>query len=146
MATLESLIARVRGWYAEYWERELLPASTADIERACDWAEERFGAPIPVDLIAFWRLADGCGMNGIMLEGPESVVDTTELYVDEFPEYLMIGSYEDIAFYTYNMVERQFQTLELFNFDDGPKKVYPDFEDLLEMAVGVMAGEEWNEW
>lgn len=146
MATVESLIAQVRQRYWENWQEELLPAPTADIEQLCDWVEERFGAPVPVDLIAFWRLADGCGMNGMSLDSPLEVLETTELYVDQYPEYLMIGSYEDGPMYTYNMVARQFQTLEQFNFEEGPRAVYADFVDLLEMAVGVMFGEEWNEW
>ena len=79
MATVESLIAQVRQRYWENWQEELLPAPTADIEQLCDWAEERFGAPVPVDLIAFWRLADGCGMNGMSLDSPLEVLETTEL-------------------------------------------------------------------
>ena len=146
MNRLETLVEQARQLARELWERELEPASEADIALTNDWVAERFGQPVPPVVLEFWRLVDGIGGNGISIDGPQGVAFTTGLYVDDYPDYLMLGSYEDIAMYVYSFSAQQFQTLEFFNFDEGAKATYTDFESLLEMAMGIMDDAEWDEW
>ena len=146
MSRLESLVEQARQYARELWERELAPASEADIALTNDWVAQRFGQAVPPVVIDFWRLVDGIGGNGISIDGPQGVAFTTGLYADDYPEYLMLGNFDDLAMYVYCFTAQQCQTLEFFNFDEGAKATYPDFESLLEMALGIMDGAEWDEW
>jgi len=111
------LITQVGERYRTYWGQELVPASTGEVETAVTWVREDLGAEVPAALLGFWQLTDGCGMNGANLYGPAEMLETTGLYVADYPHYLMVGDYEDGPLYVYDLDARDWQTLEQGDLD-----------------------------
>lgn len=146
MTALEKLVGQVRVKYRELWDRELESASTLDIEAATDYLQVTMGSRLPSELADFWQLADGCGMNGATLYGPEEAVRTTELYIKDYPNYFMVGQYEDAPLFAFETGQRRWVTLEQGDLDRGPRAVCTDFKDVAELVIGLMMGERWSHW
>ena len=140
------LIAQVGERYRTYWGQELVPASTSEVETAVTWVREHLGAEVPAALLGFWQLTDGCGMNGANLYGPAEMLETTRLYVADYPHYLMVGDYEDGPLYVYDLDPRDWQTLEQGDLDAGPRATRPRLRDLVAVLVPLMLGEAGEGW
>ena len=146
MTTLETLIDPVREAYRALWSRELTPATAADIAVAAEFVEATSGSRLPDELVAFWQLTDGCGMNGATLYGASESVRTTEIYADDYPDYFMVGQLEDAPLYAFDAESRRWVTLEQGDLDYGPRAVHSSFEDLAAMVFDLMLGNRWTHW
>lgn len=146
MTTTEEMIVQLRTLVHERWGEEMLPVTDAELAEVADWTESRMGFKLPPELIGFWRQTNGCGLDGATLYGAREAMETTMLYIDDYPDYFMIGQCDDGPMYAYDKTQHNWPTLEQLSFGQGPRAVRAEFDDLANMVLGLMLGEEWKEW
>ncbi|MFX4273970.1 YrhA family protein [Propionibacteriaceae bacterium Y1685] len=139
------ILSRVRATYDKFGYGPPSPASEADIEEARGWFSDRFGEPMPEELVEFWRVSAGIEVSGVALWAPkdwedqyyvQGVIDTNELYGQD-ADYddgsgtrCLIGQRDSTVHYLYNLQNRTWEVVDQFSMVD----VFETYGSLAELA------------
>lgn len=139
---LNGQIRRISAAFETWWGTPVNPpAGPAARASAATWFAAHHPGEIPEQLLEFWAVTNGLGLDGYTLWGAEpcngvsGIIVVNDMYVENFSDYFFLGDSDDIWMYAYHPGLRKFRILAQFEFDH----VEAEYDTFDELASAVLA-------